>query len=38
LGWVPSHDFETGIRQTVKWYLEHQAWVGAVAGTRVAAH
>ena len=27
LGWVPSHTFETGIRATVRWYLENQAWV-----------
>lgn len=27
LGWKPSETFETGIRKTVKWYLDHQAWV-----------
>ena len=27
LGWRPSFDFETGIAQTVDWYLEHPAWV-----------
>jgi dTDP-glucose 4,6-dehydratase len=30
LGWVPAHQFEQGIRETVKWYLENQAWVRAV--------
>lgn len=30
LGWKPSHTFESGIRETVKWYLDHQAWVGSV--------
>lgn len=24
LGWVPQVDFETGIRETVKWYLENE--------------
>ena len=27
LGWSPAVPFETGLRQTVRWYLEHQAWV-----------
>ena len=27
LGWRPAHTFETGIRETVKWYLTNQAWV-----------
>jgi dTDP-glucose 4,6-dehydratase len=27
LGWRPSETFETGIRKTVRWYLEHEAWV-----------
>ena len=31
LGWYPETDFETGIRKTVKWYLEHQNWVNEVA-------
>jgi dTDP-glucose 4,6-dehydratase len=30
LGWVPSETFETGIRKTVAWYLEHQDWVNHV--------
>ena len=30
LGWYPETDFETGIRKTVKWYLEHQEWVNEV--------
>ena len=30
LGWVPAHTFEKGIRETVKWYLENQAWVQTV--------
>lgn len=27
LGWKPAETFETGIRKTVQWYLEHQDWV-----------
>jgi dTDP-glucose 4,6-dehydratase len=30
LGWRPSQTFETGIAQTVDWYLEHQPWVQRV--------
>lgn len=27
LGWKPAETFETGIRKTVRWYLENQDWV-----------
>lgn len=27
LGWRPKETFETGIRKTVCWYLENEAWV-----------
>lgn len=27
LGWRPAESFETGIRKTVRWYLDHQDWV-----------
>jgi dTDP-glucose 4,6-dehydratase len=27
LGWKPAETFESGIRKTVMWYLEHQDWV-----------
>jgi dTDP-glucose 4,6-dehydratase len=27
LGWRPDETFETGIRKTVTWYLEHPEWV-----------
>ena len=30
LGWKPAETFETGIRKTVMWYLEHQDWVSHV--------
>jgi len=30
LGWKPAETFETGIRKTVRWYLDNQAWVANV--------
>ena len=30
LGWTPAHKFEDGIRETIRWYLDNQAWVKAV--------
>ena len=30
LSWKPEETFETGIRKTVKWYLENQDWVANV--------
>jgi len=30
LGWRPRESFESGIRKTVRWYLEHTAWVDGV--------
>lgn len=26
LGWEPKYNFETGIKQTINWYLENQDW------------
>ena len=26
LGWVPAYQFETGMLQTVEWYLNHREW------------
>jgi len=26
LGWQPAHDFESGIANTVRWYLENRSW------------
>jgi dTDP-glucose 4,6-dehydratase len=26
LGWSPKYNFDTGIEQTIKWYLENQEW------------
>ena len=30
LGWQPRETFETGLARTVRWYLEHAAWVAQV--------
>ncbi|NDU90294.1 MAG: hypothetical protein G3I08_10555 [Ferrovum sp.] len=27
LGWRPAHPFESGLEQTVRWYLDHPSWV-----------
>ncbi len=34
LGWTPAHSFEQGLRETVRWYLDHQDWVQAVLSKR----
>jgi dTDP-glucose 4,6-dehydratase len=30
LGWKPQETFETGIRKTIQWYLDHPDWVAGV--------
>ncbi len=30
LGWKPAETFDTGIRKTVQWYLDHADWVAHV--------
>ena len=30
LGWKPAETFDTGIRKTVQWYLDHTDWVAHV--------
>jgi dTDP-glucose 4,6-dehydratase len=27
LGWKPSSEFESGLRKTVRWYLDHASWI-----------
>lgn len=34
LGWAPRHSFETGLFETVRWYLDHLAWCDAVQAGR----
>jgi dTDP-glucose 4,6-dehydratase len=34
LGWRPNETFDTGLRKTVRWYLDNAAWVeGVVSGS-----
>ena len=40
LGWRPRHDFDEGLRATVRWYLDHRGWwervmSGAYRGERL---
>jgi len=30
LGWTPAESFATGIRKTIRWYLEHRDWIESV--------
>ena len=30
LAWRPTYGFEDGLKQTVQWYLENQAWIQAL--------
>jgi len=34
LGWMPAHKFEQGIRETIRWYLDNQAWVKTVTAKK----
>ncbi len=29
LGWTPEHTFESGLRDTIRWYLDNQDWLEA---------
>jgi len=33
LGWRPRYDFDSGLRQTVRWYLDNRDWCAAVSQT-----
>lgn len=34
LGWRPQHDFASGLRETVQWYLENPQWVHRVTTSK----
>jgi dTDP-glucose 4,6-dehydratase len=34
LGWTPAHDFSSGLRATVQWYLEHRDWSDRIQAGR----
>ncbi len=36
LGWKAAHDFESGIVETVRWYLKHRDWCEKVQSGRYA--
>ncbi len=31
LGWTPRHSFESGLEQTVSWYLQNRDWVACIS-------
>ena len=31
LGWQKSHDFQSGLQKTVRWYIDNKSWVSSVA-------
>ncbi|MGU3471603.1 dTDP-glucose 4,6-dehydratase [Paenibacillus sp. D51F] len=34
LGWSPKHDYESGIRMTIRWYLDNKEWMeGVLSGS-----
>ncbi|PWU02098.1 MAG: dTDP-glucose 4,6-dehydratase, partial [Candidatus Melainabacteria bacterium] len=37
LGWSPKYTFETGIRETIKWYKANQNWLTAVSPAQPVA-
>jgi dTDP-glucose 4,6-dehydratase len=36
LGWKPKETFETGLRKTIKWYLDHAAWCEKIKASKYA--
>jgi len=34
LGWAPRHTFESGLTETVRWYIEHREWCEKVQAGR----
>lgn len=32
IGWKPTHSLQTGLRETVRWYLDNPAWWQAITG------
>jgi dTDP-glucose 4,6-dehydratase len=36
LGWRAAHDFESGLRHTVRWYLENRRWWEAIRAAKYA--
>ena len=38
LGWTPSESFATGIRKTVEWYINNEAWLKANTNEQRRSH
>jgi dTDP-glucose 4,6-dehydratase len=36
IGWRPRYDFATGMRETVRWYLDHRSWCESVQAGKYA--
>jgi len=34
LGWAPRFDFEDGLRQTIRWYLDNKGWADRIRAER----
>jgi len=37
LGWRPSESFDSGLRQTVQWYLENEGWIASAGKDEAVA-
>ncbi|MBM3125054.1 MAG: dTDP-glucose 4,6-dehydratase [Chloroflexi bacterium] len=31
LGWFPRYDLESGLRQTIQWYVDHPQWIESIS-------
>lgn len=38
IGWTPRYTFEKGLRDTVRWYLEHEFWAREIAESSYDGH
>ena len=38
LGWGPSVPFETGLKDTIAWYLDHAGWLDSVVSTEYRSY
>ena len=36
LGWTAKYDFESGLEQTLRWYLDHESWWGPIRAKHYA--
>jgi len=35
LGWKPERSFDEGLRETVKWYLDHESWWAPITNDKI---